>query len=187
MLAQVFLHLVTAFSTVFAATPAILLPAKGSAIAPNASFPFKYHSIADYGVSSYNFSVWLFTSPPRFFEPSESFAAGYHFGRYSLSNYPGNPSPHNLPPSAFKMPDFSRLGGGWGVGAPATHATFYFAVIEEYGEGLVRFSGLVAIVADGRYSHRLAIGELVSCPIILAQTVRMSLSVNQIIYNATHR
>jgi hypothetical protein len=35
------------------------------------------------------------------------------------------------------MPDVSKLGGGWGVGANITDATFYLAVIEEYGNGAV--------------------------------------------------
>jgi hypothetical protein len=37
------------------------------------------------------------------------------------------------------MPDFSKLGPGWGVGSNASHAKIYFAVIEEYGDGQVRF------------------------------------------------
>ncbi|KAJ7927994.1 hypothetical protein B0H13DRAFT_1968911 [Mycena leptocephala] len=101
-------------------------PTKGSVIAPNTDFKFQYHSIADYGVSSYNFTCWLFTSPPRFFEPSETFAMGYHLA---------NKYPHNPPPATFKMPDFSKLGPGWGVGSNASHAKIYFAVIEEYGDG----------------------------------------------------
>ncbi|KAJ6605689.1 hypothetical protein B0H10DRAFT_2311611 [Mycena sp. CBHHK59/15] len=124
-------------SSVSASTPVIINPAKGSVIAPNTFFNFNYHSIADYGTSSYNFTVWLFTSPPRFFEPSENFATGYHLGRFSQPNFPGNMHPHNLPPTRFQMPDFSKLGGGYGVGSPASHATFYFAVIEEYGDGAV--------------------------------------------------
>ena len=107
------LHLILALSAVSAATPAIVLPANGTVIAPNGTFPFVYHSISDYGTSSYNFTVWLFTSPPRygiaccvvsrvvwyafaerafflrFFVPSETFAVGYHFGRFSQPNYPG--------------------------------------------------------------------------------------------------
>jgi len=150
------LHLLLVFSAVSATTPAIVKPANGSFIAPNANFDFQYHSIADYGTSSFNYSVFLFTSPPRSFVPSESFATGYHFGRFAQPNYPGNPSPQNTPPSTLKMPDFSKLGRGWGAGAPATHAMFYLAVIEEYETGSP------------------SIG------------FRMSLTVNEIIYNGTH-
>ncbi|KAJ7134720.1 hypothetical protein C8R44DRAFT_610077 [Mycena epipterygia] len=125
-----------AFSAVSAATPVIVLPAKGSVIAPNSTFNFTYHSIAEYGTSSYAFTVWLFTS----FKPSETFATGHYFGRFSQPNYPANIYPHNLPPATFEMPDFSKLEGGWGVGSPATHATFYFAVIEEYGNGQASLS-----------------------------------------------
>ncbi|KAJ7044158.1 hypothetical protein C8F04DRAFT_1228981 [Mycena alexandri] len=121
-------------SVVEAATPAIVHPAKGAVIAPNATFKFEYHSIADYGVSSYNFTCWLFTAPPAFFKPSESFAEGYHLGRFSQSNYPANASPHNPAPPDFTMPDLSHL-GGWGVGSHASHAKVYFTVIEEYGDG----------------------------------------------------
>jgi hypothetical protein len=51
--------------------------------------------------------------------------------------------PHNLPPSTFKMPDFSKPGGGWGVGSPATHAKFYLTVLEEYEDGLVSVCCLI--------------------------------------------
>jgi hypothetical protein len=50
-----------------------------------------------------------------------------------------NKYPHNPPPATFKMPDFSKLGPGWGVGSNASHAKIYFAVIEEYGDGQVGF------------------------------------------------
>lgn len=33
------------------------------------------------------------------------------------------------------MPDFSKLGGGFGVGSHASHAKVYIAVIEEYETG----------------------------------------------------
>lgn len=73
----------------FAAIPAILSPKKGATISPNAHFDFKYHSIADYGTSSYNYTVWLFTKRPTYFEASEHFAEGYQFGRFAQPNYPG--------------------------------------------------------------------------------------------------
>ncbi|KAJ6585090.1 hypothetical protein B0H19DRAFT_410277 [Mycena capillaripes] len=158
MLAKLYvsaLHLILGISVVYALKPVIVSPAKGSIIAPNTDFDFSYRSMAEYSVSSYNFTCWLFTSPPRFFEPTESFAMGYHLGRYSLSNYPANRYPHNPPPSTFRMPDFSTLGPGWGVGSNASHAKIYFAVIEEYGNG------------------KPSLGY------------RMSLSFNEIVYNAS--
>ncbi|KAJ7695664.1 hypothetical protein B0H17DRAFT_422375 [Mycena rosella] len=158
MLAKIYglvLNFVLAFSAVSAAIPTIVQPAKGSVIAPNGTFPFKYHSVGLRDVIVQFFGLALYI-PSRFFEPSSSFASGFFFGRFSQPNYPGNESPHNLPPATFKMPDFSKLGGGWGVGSPATHAQFHFAIIEEYGDGVP------------------SVG------------FRMSLAVNEIIYNGTH-
>ncbi|KAJ7175961.1 hypothetical protein C8R46DRAFT_1030913 [Mycena filopes] len=123
-----------------ASTPAIVQPADGTSIAPGATFPFEYHSIADYGTSSYNYSVYLLTSPPpAAFAPSETFAAGHYFGRFAEPNYPGNPNPPNTPPAQLVMPNFSIPPGGFGAGASVTNATFYIAVFEEYsnGEGVI--------------------------------------------------
>ncbi len=67
----------------------ITYPTNGTTIMPGESFDFKYDGMADYSVSGYNYSVWLFTSLPQSFSPSESFGAGYYFGRYDYANYPG--------------------------------------------------------------------------------------------------
>ncbi|KAK7048452.1 hypothetical protein R3P38DRAFT_2869503 [Favolaschia claudopus] len=136
MLFQLFaLFLGFAVFAVEAAFPGIVSPANGTVIAANTEFSFEYESIADYGVSSYNFTCWIFTTRPRFFDTSTHFAKGYHLGRFSQPNYPAIPYTSNPPPPSFRMPDFSKLGPGWGVGSNETHATVYFAVIEEYADG----------------------------------------------------
>ncbi len=56
---------------------------------PGQSFAFHYDGMAEYSVSGYNYSVWLFTSLPLAFLPSQSFGAGHFFGRYNYANYPG--------------------------------------------------------------------------------------------------
>ncbi|KAF9013546.1 hypothetical protein BDQ17DRAFT_1419694 [Cyathus striatus] len=122
-------------ATTLAATPEIRSPAEGSIINPGASFNFDYQSIADYGTSSYNTTVWLFTKSPQEIKSMEDWASGYFFGRFGFSNYPGNPSPKNLAPSQLVMPDFSKLGGGFGVGKTTSNATFHFVVLEEYLNG----------------------------------------------------
>ncbi|KAJ3726739.1 hypothetical protein FB446DRAFT_748504 [Lentinula raphanica] len=117
-----------------ATTPRIDEPANGTAIAPGAAFNFSYLSIADYGTSAYNYTVWLFTSLPSSDAPSIQFASGYDLGKYAEPNYPGNPSPSNPPPAQLTMPDFSQPLGGFGAGYSVSNATFYLAVIEEYGD-----------------------------------------------------
>ncbi|KAF8158915.1 hypothetical protein K438DRAFT_1686763 [Mycena galopus ATCC 62051] len=147
----------TFFASARASTPAIMAPAEGTHIAPGATFDFSYLSIADYGASSYNYNVYLFTDPPSAIPTAQNldFANGYFFGRFAEENYPGNPNPPNPPPPTLVMPDFSQSPGGWGTGANATNATFYLAVLEEYST----FTG--------------AVGN------------RISFTANRIIYNAT--
>ncbi|KAF5386508.1 hypothetical protein D9757_005856 [Collybiopsis confluens] len=123
------------FSFVSAGIPTILEPANGTVIAPGSAFNFSYFSIADYGVSAYNYTVWLFTSLPTHAAPSIQFASGYDLGKYAEPNYPGNPSPPNPPPAQLILPDFSKPLGGFGSGFSVSHATFYLAVVEEYGTG----------------------------------------------------
>lgn len=64
-------------------------PAPGTVIAPGASFDFQYNTRADYGVSSYNYTVFLLTSLPASFSASAEVADGHFFGRYGFPNYPG--------------------------------------------------------------------------------------------------
>ncbi|KAJ6508654.1 hypothetical protein C8R45DRAFT_859791 [Mycena sanguinolenta] len=123
------------FASARAMTPAIVAPADGAHIAPGQTFDFDYQSIADYGASSYNYSVYLLTIPPQDFLASQNFAAGHYFGRFAEPNYPGNPNSSNTPPPTLTMPDFSIAPGGFGAGASASNATFYFAVFEEYSTG----------------------------------------------------
>ncbi|KAJ6585095.1 hypothetical protein B0H19DRAFT_927570 [Mycena capillaripes] len=127
------------FSSALATTPAIIQPADGTHIAPGQTFDFEYLSIADYGTSSYNYSVYLLTSPPLALMTSQNFGTGHYFGRFAEPNYPGNPNPPNTPPSQLFMPNFSNSPGGFGTGASATNATFYLAVFEEYSNGQVSF------------------------------------------------
>lgn len=68
---------------------AIVQPESYAVIAPGASFDFSYDGVGDYSVSSYNYSVYLFTEMPTSFLPSGEFANGYFFGRFDYPNYPG--------------------------------------------------------------------------------------------------
>ena len=66
-----------------------IAPAAGTVISPGANFDFKWDTMADYGRSSYNFTVFLFTQLPTGLPPSETWASGYYLGRYAEPNYPG--------------------------------------------------------------------------------------------------
>ncbi|KAF9483391.1 hypothetical protein BDN70DRAFT_799913 [Pholiota conissans] len=132
------LLIATLVSLASSSTPSITSPSNGTSINPGDKFTFSYHSIADYGTSSYNYTVWLFTTPPSAFVPFKDYASGYYFGRYASPNYPGNPNPSNPPPATLTMPNFARLRRGVGSGSHARNATVYLAVLEEYitGESL---------------------------------------------------
>ena len=67
----------------------ISAPATGTNIAPGKSFDFSYITRADYGVSSYAFTVWLVTTPPTSLSQADIFMTGHFFGRFSEENYPG--------------------------------------------------------------------------------------------------
>ena len=41
------------------------VPANGTAVFPGQWIPFTYVSMAEYSVTSYNLSIWLYTSDPR--------------------------------------------------------------------------------------------------------------------------
>ncbi|KAK0449114.1 hypothetical protein EV421DRAFT_1780008 [Armillaria borealis] len=77
---------------------------------PGESFDFKYDGMADYSVSGYNYSVWLFTSLPHLSGP------GYYFGRYDYANYPGVPYASHPAPAQLQC-------------------LVYLAVIEEWASG----------------------------------------------------
>ncbi|THV03905.1 hypothetical protein K435DRAFT_650549 [Dendrothele bispora CBS 962.96] len=125
-------------STALASTPQILDPVNGTKITPGSPFKFTYQSIADYGTSSYQFTILLFTTPPGEFTNSLDYASGYSFGQFDVENYPAVPTARHPAPEYLTMPDFSKSLGGWGTGASVSNATFYLAVIEEYGNGTVR-------------------------------------------------
>ncbi|TFY80934.1 hypothetical protein EWM64_g3080 [Hericium alpestre] len=130
-------------------------PLNGTVIRPGQAFNFTYNAHADYCISSYNFSIWVMTSTPGMFAPSENFMTGYYFGLFDVPNYPAVPYAKNPPPPQLVMPDLSQNQGGWGAGQSANNATFYITVMEEWGS------------CDG------ALGK------------RISLAMNSIMYNAT--
>lgn len=43
----------------------IRFPENGTKVSPGQWVPFYYASMGEYGVTSYNFTVWLYTSDPR--------------------------------------------------------------------------------------------------------------------------
>lgn len=60
-------------------------PANGTRVSPDEWVDFRYYSMAEYSYTSYNFSVWLFTSDPRegLFTGQ---ATGVSLGKYSYSS-----------------------------------------------------------------------------------------------------
>lgn len=70
-------------------TPSVVQPAAGAHIQPGSNFDFQYNSLADYCASSYNLTVWLFTSKPTSSAPSRTWATGFYLGRFGVENYPG--------------------------------------------------------------------------------------------------
>ncbi|KAK0201907.1 hypothetical protein DFS33DRAFT_1455708 [Desarmillaria ectypa] len=117
--------------------PSIVKLRNGTRINPGQQFDFEYESIAEYGTSAYNFTVWLFTSRPSFFHATEDFSAGSYMGRYSMRNHPENDYLHNPPPPFLAMPNFEDLPVGFGVGEPCKNKKIYLAVIKEYATGEV--------------------------------------------------
>ncbi|KAJ3752128.1 hypothetical protein EV360DRAFT_9553, partial [Lentinula raphanica] len=89
LVSSIFLVCVCALAYVQAATPGIMSPANGTRIAPGQLFRFEYQSIAEYSVSSYNYTVILFTELPKNFVCSTNFATGHTFGVFDVANYPG--------------------------------------------------------------------------------------------------
>lgn len=81
--------LLSAVSAIAQTAGTISAPAAGTLIAPGEAFDFSYSSHADYGISSYNYTVWLSTTPPTSMAQSDTFMTGHYFGRFSEPNYPG--------------------------------------------------------------------------------------------------
>ncbi|KAJ6477329.1 hypothetical protein C8R47DRAFT_1140023 [Mycena vitilis] len=127
----------------------IIAPADGTVIAPGETFAFEYSTMADYGVTSYNYTVFLLTSVPTTFAQSVDFAQGHYFGRFAEPNYPGNPSPKNVAPTTLTMPDFSKSEGGFGTGAVDSNGDFALVVMEEYGNGDGSVGSRLALAING--------------------------------------
>ncbi|CCM03550.1 uncharacterized protein FIBRA_05686 [Fibroporia radiculosa] len=112
----------------------ISAPAPYTVITPGGIFDFFYNINADYCKSSYAYSVYLATELPTSMSPSNQFMSGYYFGRYDAENYPAVPYPTNPAPPNLTMPNFAQPQGGFGGGNPATNATFYVLVLEEWDD-----------------------------------------------------
>ncbi|KAI0823953.1 hypothetical protein BC628DRAFT_1420390 [Trametes gibbosa] len=126
----------TLASTASAADPpagTIVAPVAHAPIAPGALFDFSYKASADYGRSTYAYSVYLFTETPESFTPADVFAGGYFFGRFDYANYPAVPYPKNPAPAQLQMPNFAApKGPGFSNTYTLTDQTFTLAVIEEW-------------------------------------------------------
>lgn len=129
--------LLSALSTQATGPGTISAPANGTQIAPGEAFDFNYITRGDYGVSTYNISVWLATTPPTSFAQADVFMTGHYFGRFSYDNT--GPSP----PAQLVMPNFATPPGGFGAGSNATNVTTYFTVLEEYADFTVRHFSLL--------------------------------------------
>ena len=85
----------------------ILAPKPGTKILPGAQFDFSYFGRADYGVSSYNYHVWLLgdqVSSDGFMGGlggssggKDSYIHGWYFGRFDYQNWPGRSRAAILP------------------------------------------------------------------------------------------
>ncbi|TRM67202.1 hypothetical protein BD626DRAFT_566231 [Schizophyllum amplum] len=107
--------------------PAINSPAANSVIMPGQDFDFSYQNMGDYGRSSYNLTVWLFSSElGAFTSGSDTVATGHYFGRFPLKN--------GAVPTTLTMPDLSVNPGDFGEGQSASNATMYIAVFEEWAD-----------------------------------------------------
>jgi len=115
----------------------ITAPTPGQHIAPGQAFDFSYFGRADYGVSSYDYSVWLLNSDVlgKPFSFQDVFTNGWYFGRYDYANYPAVPYVTHPAPAQLTMPDFSQAQGGWGSGQSASNVNLTLVVIEEYADG----------------------------------------------------
>ncbi|TCD62993.1 hypothetical protein EIP91_006152 [Steccherinum ochraceum] len=115
----------------------ITAPTPGQHIAPGQNFTFKYFGRADYGVSSYDYSVWLVNSTvfDKKLSFEDVFTNGWFFGRYDYANYPAVPYSTHPAPKQLSMPNFTKPQGGFGAGQTASKVNFTLLVIEEYADG----------------------------------------------------
>ncbi|KAK0493198.1 hypothetical protein EDD18DRAFT_432399 [Armillaria luteobubalina] len=134
----------------------ITAPANGTVIMPGESLAFSYDPMADYGVSTYNYTVFLFTKLPSSLYSTTEWSSGHYFGRFDYPNYPAIPYATHEAPANLTMPDFSKAPSpGWGGGANTTNATVYLLVLEEW------------LIGSGNFG------------------LTMSLAINELIYNGT--
>jgi hypothetical protein len=165
--ALLFISLLSALTAALAYYPHgyITAPLNGTALAPGQRFNFTYNVRSDYCVSSFNYTVWLFTSIPSglsFIGPDNQVATGAYLGRYANSNsgelsstrHPdeetrdthifqiGNQYPINPAPPTLVMPNFSQRPGGFAAGATGSNVLVYLAVLEEWAQCSVRFLSL---------------------------------------------
>ncbi|KAG7450019.1 uncharacterized protein BT62DRAFT_928805 [Guyanagaster necrorhizus] len=153
-LVAIFLALLAGF--VSANGGVITTPTNGTVIMPGESFAFSYDPMADYSISTYNYTVFLFTKLPSSLFSSTEWSNGHYFGRFDYPNYPAVPYSTHPAPANLTMPDFSQSPRtGWGSGANVTNATVYLLVLEEWLTGSDNFG------------------------------LTMSLAINELIYNGT--
>ncbi|PVF94651.1 hypothetical protein CPB86DRAFT_712777 [Serendipita vermifera] len=135
-------------------------PANGTHVAPGSWVPFYYRTMAEYSWTSYNFSVWLFTSDPKeaLFTGGST---GISLGKWSYSSSTNTNPPNPSPPAQIYIPDFSKgqggYVGGFGGGMNASDATIWLAVFEEYGHAWV---SVVYPSENGSCSHPRRVLEL---------------------------
>ncbi|KAH8104703.1 hypothetical protein BXZ70DRAFT_922062 [Cristinia sonorae] len=115
----------------------IVKPAAGTALVPGQPFDFEYFGLADYGVSSYAYSVWLLTADvvDKPLTVSKAFTSGVFLGRFDYPNYPAVPYAAHPAPAQLTTPDFSKAQGGWGSGLSASNVNLTLAVFEETADG----------------------------------------------------
>jgi len=81
------------------------------------------------------------------------------------------------------MPNFSKPLGGWGTGAPASNATFYLAVMEEYGDGTVSLIKFVRVLGrDAKWNLSLLLDVGFTYP-----SMKLSIIPPSNLYNSTCR
>jgi hypothetical protein len=81
-------------SLAYSTQSGIISPVNGTALKPGQSFDFLYDLHADYCMSSFNYTVWMFTSDPRKFGmgSDDAIGTGRFLGRFQQANYPGESS-----------------------------------------------------------------------------------------------
>jgi len=80
-----FIATLVSFSTVYYPQGYITSPPNGTHIAPGQAFDFTYNQRSDYCTSSFNYTVWLLTSPPEALLNLQS--TGRFLGEYQTASY----------------------------------------------------------------------------------------------------